>query len=325
METRERKPDVLESRISDFGFGAPRTSRLRAWLYLVRLCLERQARARQMVWIAVGLLVVTATIVFLNTLAQRWGMSEWRSPRGVGPRYSDVVERLLVIPVGFAAGSVRNALAGSFAELLQRSGFFVFSTWLVFAIFVSFLLPIWSLSFGTEAIGGEREGRTLIWLLTQPLSRPEVYLAKFVALLPYTLGLNLGGFAVLCIAAGSAGTLALRLFWPAVLLGSLAFASVFHFMGACFRRPALVAIVYSFFLETVLGNMPGTMKRISIGFYTRCMMYESAQAYGVQPEKPSIFLPVDGRVAAWVLVALTVVFLGLGMIVFSRVEHQDLS
>ena len=69
----------------------------------------------------------------------------------------------------------------------------------------SFLLPLWSLSFGTEALGGERESNSLLWLLTRPLPRPAIYLAKFVALLPWTLALNLGGFALLVRGGGPAG------------------------------------------------------------------------------------------------------------------------
>jgi hypothetical protein len=96
-------------------------------------------------------------------------------------------------------------------------------------------------------------------------------------------------------------------------------------MGACFRRPAIVAIVYSFFLEIVLGMMPGYMKRLSITFYTRCLMYDVARGYGVQPEKPSIYLPVDGPTAWAVLLGATAVFLAVGMIVFARSEYHELA
>jgi hypothetical protein len=146
-----------------------------------------------------------------------------------------------------------------------------------------------------------------------------------VAILPFSLGLNLGGFALICLAAGRAGRPALGMFWPALVCGTLAFCALFHLMGALFQRATVVALVYVFFLETVLGMMPGTMKRVSIGFYTRCMMFEEAQGYNIQPEKPSIYLPVDGATAQWILLSLTVVFLGIGMIVFSRSEYQDLT
>ena len=304
---------------------APPANGLRAWCYLVWLCVQRQARTTQMVWIALALLALITAVVGLNTLGDRWGMKHWRSPRGIGPTYENLLGMIGSLPQAPAGAGVVNALVGVDGAVLSQSGFYVFSTWVVFSVFLSFLLPIWSLSFATDALGGEREARTLVWLLNLPQPRPLIYLAKFVALLPFSLGLNLGGFALLCLVGGRAGQPAFGLFWPAVAWGTLAFCALFHLMGAWFRRAAVVAIVYSFFLETVLGNMPGYMKRISIGFYTRCLMFESAQAHGIQPEKPSIYLPVSGRTAEWVLIGVTVVLLGLGMVIFSRSEYHEVT
>lgn len=300
-------------------------SPIRAWCYLVWLCLQRQARAPQMVWIAVALLGLTTAVVGLNTLGQRWEMAHWHYPRHGGPTFDSWVEMVRALPMGPSAAAVQSAYAGSSRVLLRQTGFYVFANGVVFSVFLSFLLPIWSLSFATHAIGGEREARTLIWLLNQPLPRPLIYLAKFVALLPFSLGLNLGGFALLCLVAGRAGRPALPLFWPAVVLGTLAFCSLFHLLGAWFRRAAVIGLVYAFFLEMILGNMPGYMKRVSISFFTRCMMFTEAQGYAIQPEKPSIYLPVDGPTAAWVLAAVTVVCLALGMVIFSRSEYHDLT
>jgi ABC-type transport system involved in multi-copper enzyme maturation permease subunit len=208
---------------------------------------------------------------------------------------------------------------------LGQSDFYVFSNWIVFSIFVAFLLPIWSLSFATEALGGDRESGSLVWLLTRPLPRPAIYLAKFVALLPWSLGLNVGGFALLCLLAGAPGHRAFFLYWPAVVGATLAFCALFHLTAAVFRRAAIVALVYSFFLETILGSMPGYMKRISVSFYTRCLMFEAAHDFGVQPEKPSIYLPVSGTTAWCMLLGVTAVFLVIGMVVFARAQYQDLA
>jgi ABC-type transport system involved in multi-copper enzyme maturation permease subunit len=278
-----------------------------------------------MVWIALALLVLMTTMVGLVTLGDRWGMRSWRSGRTGGYSYSHFLELLQALPLPLPANPVRTAYTGVNQALLAQSGFYIFVVWGVFYGFLSFLLPIWSLSFATDALGGERESQTLLWLLNQPLPRPLIYLAKFVAVLPFSLGLNLGGFALICLAAGKAGRPAFALFSPALVWGTLAFCALFHLLGALFRRATVVALVYSFFLETILGNMPGNMKRVSISFYTRCMMFEEAQAYNVQPEKPSVYLPVDGATAQTMLIGLTVVFLGIGMLVFSRSEYQDLT
>lgn len=301
----------------------------RAWFYLVLLSWRRQARARQMVWIALALLGFTATVVGLNTAMGRWSMDHWRSPRGFGPRFDAWWEVWEASNATVGAGAparlgVTDAVLGASRAVLDRSGFLVFSRHLVYSIFVSFLLPFWGLCFATEALGGDRESRSLIWVLSRPLPRWSIYLAKFAALLPWAMMLNLGGFFLLCLAAGEPGRLAFRLYWPAVMGATLAFCALFHLMAALFRRPALVAIFYTFFLEIIVGNMPGYMKRISIGFYTRCLMFDAAENIGMQPpERASIYVPVSGSAAWTVLLAATVALLLIGMTVFARSEYRD--
>jgi hypothetical protein len=280
-----------------------------------------------MTWIALGLMALATALVAINTAAGRWNMNNWRV-RWSGPPFRDWTQRVAALTTARSAldstptfDVPEQALLTAWRTALDNSEFFVFSKTVVFAIFVSFLLPVWSLSFATEAMGSEREGSNLVWLLTRPLSRPAIYLAKFVALLPWSLGLNLGGFALLCAVAGRPGALAFRLFWPSVLWGTLAFSALFHLAGTFFRRPAIVGLVYAFFLEVLLGNMPGYLKRVSISFYVRCLMFDAAQNYGVQPEKPWVYLPVDGTTACLVLAGATTALVFLGMLLFSRSEY----
>lgn len=296
----------------------------RAWCYLVVLGWQRQARARQTVWIALGLVGFTAALVGVATYAGRVGVPPWR------PGWADNVRRgLAAVPQAPGAQAAEQAVLGAYRqllrepELLRQVAFLQFSRWVVFVLFLSFLLPLCSLSFATEALGGDRESNSLVWLLTRPLPRPAVYLARFAALLPWTLGLNLGGFGLICLAGGEPGARAFRLYWPAVLVATLAFAALFHLFGAAFRRPAVVALVYSFFLETILGNMPGTLKRVSVNFYTRCMMYEAVRGYGVEPDRPGVFLPVTGATALLVLAGATAFLLAAGALWFSRAEYRE--
>jgi hypothetical protein len=277
-----------------------------------------------MVWIALALLGLSVALVALLTAVRPWGMEQRRFPRR-GTTYQNwtvEVNAVLALASRSPAGSAApDAALGACRGVLARSDVLVFSRAVIFAVFLSFLLPVWTLSFATETFGGEREAHSMVWLLTRPLPRPAVYLAKFVALLPWSLGLNVVGFALMCLAAGRPGRVALGLYWPAVCWGTLAFSALFCLVGAIFRRAAVVAIVYSFFLETFLGNMPGYLKRVSISFYTRCLMFDVAHQYGVQPEKPSVYLPVDGTTACLVLAGVTVALLLAGMAWFSRAEY----
>lgn len=314
-------------------------SAFRAWLALVWLSLRRQARARQMVGLALGLLVLSVAGVAFLTALGRWGVSHWQVPRRSGVTLPVVVDRLQLTLSATRtdplAGGLSQALLGPVRTLVRTdvrtaderpfagAGFAVFSRTVVFLVFLTFLLPLWSLSFATEAIGGERENRSLIWMLTRPLPRWAMYLARWVALLPWAIGLNLGGFALLCLAAGPPGQLALWLYGPAVLWASLAFASLFLLMGAICPRPAIVAILYSFCLEMVMGNMPGYLKRLSVSFYARCLMLDQANAYGVETEQAAAFLPVSSQEALAVLLAATLLLLVLGMFLFSRAEFSE--
>jgi ABC-type transport system involved in multi-copper enzyme maturation permease subunit len=321
----------------------------RAWFYLVWLSWQRQARARQMVWIALGLLGFMAAFVAFNTAAGYWDLRGRRfrvdpgptqptrdakgtpapeaAPQGplmttVGRQTEQAQAALYVLPRPVPGAPDMLAVAAAQA-VLERSAFFVFARAIALALFLGFLLPVWSLAFATEALGGDRETNSLVWLLSRPLPRPAIYLAKFVALLPWTIGLNVGGFALICVLAGEPGRLALRLFWPAVVWGTLAFAALFHLVGAFFRRPAVVGVVYVFFLEIILNLMPGYMKRISISFYARCLMFDAAATYGVQPNNPLAFLAVEAATAQAVLALVTVGLLALGTWLFARAQFSD--
>ena len=170
---------------------------------------QRQARAQQMVWIALGLLAFVGIVGGDLDGARRLEHAALALAVPQGPtlvQWADEIQVLMSVRDGSAGGQgVQAALAAAVRGSVEQSGFTIFSHWIVFLLFLSFLLPLWNLSFATEALGGERESNSLIWLLSRPLSRPAIYLAKFVALLPWTLGLTLGGFGLLCLAAGQTG------------------------------------------------------------------------------------------------------------------------
>jgi hypothetical protein len=302
---------------------------LRAFCYLICLSWQRQVRAHLLLWVALGLLTFTAFLVHLVERQGRWSMVEWHFPGRGGPSYGqylDTVELVALLPWGATQPEgPRLGWAALHAAVYNGSGFFVFSNGIVFTLFATFLLPLWTLTFATEGLGREREARNLLWVLTRPLSRPAIYLAKYLALLPWCLMLNLGGFAVLCLLAKVPGRLAFAVYWPAVLAATFAFAALFHLMGACLRRAPVLAILYAFFLETIAGNLPGHLKRLSLSFYARCLMFDRAHAYGLQPERPHIYLPVSGPVALAVLAGVTLSLLLLGMVVFARKEYSDLT
>lgn len=293
-------------------------SPVRAWVYLVWLSFHRQARSRQMVWMAVGLLILSVSGVALLTARHEWAPRRLLLGVNVANAFGYAATPSALGPIG----ALPEATSSVLSEWLA---FMRFSQSMVFGVLMGFLLPLWSLSFATQALGGDREERSLLWLLSRPMPRPAIYLARYVALLPWTMALNVGGFWLLCLAAGEPGKLAFQLYWPAVLLGTLAYAALFHLMGAVFRRPAVVALVYTFFVETFAGSMPGAMKRISISFFDRCLMMSAAERFHLPPPAaPDIYMPVSGTAACMVLVSGTALLLVVGAALFARMQYSDM-
>jgi ABC-type transport system involved in multi-copper enzyme maturation permease subunit len=189
--------------------------------------------------------------------------------------------------------------------------------------FVGFVLPLFTLAFASGAIGTERETRSLIWLMTRPLPRPAVYLATFLGALPWCVAFSVGGFAALCLAGGETGREAFAAFWPAAVGGTVAFAALFHLVGAVFRRPVVVGLVYVFFFEALVAALPGSLKLLSLSFYARSLIYNEAVAAGY----PGPMLEMPGAVsaeAAWaVLGVATTGLLALGAWRFAVAEYRD--
>jgi ABC-type transport system involved in multi-copper enzyme maturation permease subunit len=268
-------------------------------------------------------------VIIINTQGGRWTMAGWSHPRGKGPTFDTHVKNvqcISVLPWDATDASVTAMVAGAYRATLDLgTGFFIFSGSVVFALYTTFLLPLWTISFATEGLGREREAQNLLWVLTRPIPRPAIFLAKYVALLPWCLGLNMGGFALICLAGGTPGRLALSLYWPAVLWATLAFSALFHMIAAWIRRAAIIALLYGFFIETIMGNMPGQFKRFSISFYTRCLMFDRAHEFGIYPENPTWYDPVSGTTAWLVLAAITIGCLIVGAFVFTRNEYLDVN
>jgi len=279
-----------------------------------------------MVGIAVGLLIMVTLFVGVNTYFGRWNygrLRAWPHRESLNTHLVRLSQLQGLLSRTSPAGALHWGIIGSVGATLENSGFLMFSRWIVFATFQAFLLPIWTLSFATDALGQEREQRTLIWFLTRPLPRWSIYLGKWLAALPWCISFNLGGFALICYAGGEPGRLAFRTYWPAIFLGTVSFSALFHLIAAVFRRPAVVALLYSFFFETLVGDLPGDLKRLSISFYIRSLMYAATEGMTITPDALTVYAPVSATTAWGVLLGSTVVFTLAGIWFFSRQEYQE--
>jgi ABC-2 type transport system permease protein len=197
-----------------------------------------------------------------------------------------------------------------------------FSEFLI-VVFASFVVPICALAFGTASIGGDREDRTLVFLLVRPIPRWLILLAKFTATLPLVLGMVVGSFWLYCRLAGAVGQVAFDAYLPAVIYMTLAYVCLFHLFAVAFRHATIIALVYAVFMETLLGNLPGIVKRVAVNYYGRSILYDAGNAEGIH--LPKGFEPLSVEVASWALGGIAVGGLVLACVIFARREYRDLT
>jgi ABC-type transport system involved in multi-copper enzyme maturation permease subunit len=323
---------------------APPHSAVRAFLALVSLTLRRHWRVRSLGWVTLGLLGLMTTIVAVITHGpvgwrlerQQRTIADLKDPNnGVRMTYKQYGEERLtfyqMLPGSGDAFAIRSLVFAPFRAIMQDQeflddwAFVTFSRWVIFAVFLGFLMPLFTLAFASGAMGTEREDRTLIWLLTRPIPRGAVYLAKFAGVLPWCLVVSFAGFAALCLAGGDLGRRAFATYWPAVFAGTVGFAALFHLIGAVFRRPAVLGLVYIFFFEVLVANLPGSLKRLSLNYYCRSLLYNEAAAAApaVTPEAVDVYAPVSPETAWAVLLTAAVALTLAGMWLFTRHEPKD--
>lgn len=191
-------------------------------------------------------------------------------------------------------------------------------------VYMSFLLPMFCLSFASAGVATEREDQTLVYLLTTPLPRAWIFIAKLSAAFLLSIAWTMGSLGLLCRLAGQPGNMAFHAVWPAILASTLAYVALFQLFSVLFRRATIVALGYSLFLETLVGNMPGIVKRLTISFYARCMVFESSSDLGLGTAGPFnalLFQPIPSTTAQTVLYAVSAALLLAGLLVFVKREY----
>ena len=56
---------------------------------------------------------------------------------------------------------------------------------------------------------------------------------------------------------------------------TLAYVCLFHLFAVAFRHSTIIALVYALFMELLLGNLPGIVKRVAVNYYGRSIMYDA--------------------------------------------------
>jgi ABC-2 type transport system permease protein len=228
---------------------------------------------------------------------------------------------LVVLPAALALLWRGMARAGSFQPEV------VYNT-LAGGLIFGFTLVILSVLFGTGVVSQEIEQRTIVYLLTRPVPRARILLAKFLGAftgITATVWLSTLLLALIVFGPSQIGRALLRRDLLVLAVGALAYGSLFLLSATCLNRPLIYGLFFAFGWESWIPLLPGAFQKISIMTYLRVLAphttaeeTEGGLTDILSRLSPTTISPVTAR---WVLPLVILVALGAALLIFSQREY----
>jgi len=149
---------------------------------------------------------------------------------------------------------------------------------MIWVFYLRFTVPVLGVFYGTSLVADEVEDKTITYLFTRPVRRGAVLLGKFFAYMACTVFVVLPSVVVVYLAIvpmrGSLGASFVDLLKDLILLaiGLAAYGAVFAFIGARFKRPLLVGLIFIFGWEQVALAFPGYLKKFTVAYYLQALV-----------------------------------------------------
>jgi ABC-2 type transport system permease protein len=160
---------------------------------------------------------------------------------------------------------------------MQMAGPAVFGM-MIWFFYLRFTVPVLGVFYGTSLIADEVEDKTITYLFTRPVPKGAVLLGKYFAYMACTVFVVLPSVVIvyLCIVPmrGSLGGSFIDLVKDLTLLaiGLAVYGAVFAVIGARFKRPLLVGLIFIFGWEQVALAFPGYLKRFTVAYYLQALV-----------------------------------------------------
>jgi ABC-2 type transport system permease protein len=199
---------------------------------------------------------------------------------------------------------------------------------MIWVFYLRFTVPVLGVFYGTSLIADEVEDKTITYLFTRPIPRGAVLIGKYFAYLACTFFVVLPSVVIVYLAIvpmrGSLGASFLDLLKDLALLaiGLAVYGAVFAFIGARFKRPLLIGLVFVFGWEQAALAFPGYLKKFTVAYYLQAMVPHAMPNDSVVSLIQGIFheTPSLGQSLVW-LTLILLVFLWLAAANVDRKEY----
>jgi len=235
-----------------------------------------------------------------------------------------VIACLLRIIVAFGAPVFEDhrTTQNGVTQTIRMTGPAIFGL-MIWIFYLRFTVPVLGAFYGTSLMADEVEDKTITYLFTRPIRRGAVLFGKYLAYLGCTTCVVLPSVMLVYLLIvpmhGSLGASFIDLVKDLTLLalGLAVYGALFAFVGAKFKRPLIVGLIFIFGWEQAALAFPGYMKRFTIAYYLQGLVPHAMPSdsvlsliQGVFRDSPTltgsllglaIILVVFVTLAAWVV------------------------
>jgi ABC-type transport system involved in multi-copper enzyme maturation permease subunit len=216
---------------------------------------------------------------------------------------------------------------GGSRQTIQMTGPAIFGL-MIWVFYLRFTVPVLGVFYGTSLMADEIEDKTITYLFTRPIPRGAVLVGKYLAYLACTIFVVLPSVMVVYLLIvpmnGSLGGSFLDLVKDLALLalGLAVYGALFAFIGAKFKRPLLLGLIFIFGWEQAALAFPGYLKKFTVAFYLQGLVPHAMPSDSVLSLIQGIFresLSLGGSLAA--MFVIWAVFLAMAAAIVERREY----
>lgn len=200
---------------------------------------------------------------------------------------------------------------------------------MIWVFYLRFTVPVLGVFYGTSLIADEVEDKTVTYLFTRPIRRGAVLVGKYLAYLACTVFVVLPSVMLVYLLIVPLGDASLGSSFPDLVkdlgllaLGLAVYGALFGFIGAKFKRPLLIGLVFIFGWEQAALAFPGYLKKFTIAYYMQALVPHTmpndsiiSLIQGVFRESPGLIASLTWLAVIWALC------LGLAAWVVERKEY----
>ena len=199
---------------------------------------------------------------------------------------------------------------------------------MVWWLYLRFIVPVLAVYYGTALIADEVEDKTITYLFTRPIPRGAVLLGKFLAYFVCTVMVVLPSLMIVYFLMGISGS-SLAATFPSLLkdlaliiLGLLAYGGLFAFVGARFKRPLVIGLVFVFLWEQAAMTIPGSLRYATVAYYLQSLVPHAVTGDDLLSLLQSMVNKKASLATSLImLIGIGAAFVGWAMRVVSRKEY----